>query len=109
MGVGELIRKSCFIGSLCWELPELGNPKPTSQIDCEPKRGPTHQPHFWRAYNWCRLWKSPTKLWFKGDPCSGKMSERRSGSYVESGFVGSSRGSTWREQRHKRCEDRDCE
>ena len=36
----------------------------------------------------------------------GKISERRSRSYVESGSVGSSRGSTWQEQRHKRCEDR---
>ena len=32
-------------------------------------------------------------------------SERRSGSHAESGFVGSFRGSTWREQRHKRRED----
>ena len=39
----------------------------------------------------------------------GKMSERHLGSYAESGSVGSSRGSTWREQRHKRCEDRDRE
>ena len=37
------------------------------------------------------------------------MSERRSGSYAESGFMGSARGSTWREQRHKRREDRDRE
>ena len=37
------------------------------------------------------------------------MSERRSGSYAESGSIGSSRGSTWREQRHKRREDRDRE
>ena len=36
----------------------------------------------------------------------GKMSKRRSRSYTESGLVGSSRGSTWREQRHKRHEDR---
>ena len=36
----------------------------------------------------------------------GKMSERRSRSYAESGSVGSSRGSTWQEQRHKRREDR---
>ena len=28
---------------------------------------------------------------------------------MESGFEGSSRGSTWRERRHKRHEDRDCE
>ena len=35
------------------------------------------------------------------------MSKRRSGSYTESGSVGSSRGSTWRERRHKRHEDRD--
>ena len=35
-----------------------------------------------------------------------KMSERHSRSYAESGLVGSSRGSTWQEQRHKRCEDR---
>ena len=39
----------------------------------------------------------------------GKMSERCSGSYAESGSMGSSRGSTWREQRHKRSEDRDRE
>ena len=37
----------------------------------------------------------------------GKMSERCSGSYAKSGSVGSSRRSTWREQRHKRREDRD--
>ena len=36
----------------------------------------------------------------------GKMSERRSRSYAESGSVGFSRGSTWQEQRHKRREDR---
>jgi len=30
-----------------------------------------------------------------------EMSDRHSGSYVESGSVGSSRGSTWRERRHK--------
>ena len=35
-----------------------------------------------------------------------KMSKRHSGSYTESGLVGSSWGSTWREQRHKRREDR---
>ena len=38
-----------------------------------------------------------------------KMSEKRSASYVESGSVGSSRGSTWWEQRHKRHSDRDYE
>ena len=38
-----------------------------------------------------------------------EMSERRLGSYVESGFGGSSRGSTWREKRHKRREDKDRE
>ena len=37
----------------------------------------------------------------------GKMSERCSGSYAKSGSVGSSRRSTWREQRHKRREDKD--
>ena len=37
------------------------------------------------------------------------MSERCSGSYAKSAFGGSSRRSTWREQRHKRHEDRDCE
>ena len=36
----------------------------------------------------------------------GKIYERRLGSYAESGSVGSSQGSTWREQRHKRREDR---
>ncbi|KAK9989208.1 hypothetical protein SO802_029447 [Lithocarpus litseifolius] len=39
----------------------------------------------------------------------GKMSERRSGSHAESGSEGSSRGSSWQEQRHKRREDRDRE
>ncbi|KAL0007742.1 hypothetical protein SO802_009244 [Lithocarpus litseifolius] len=34
------------------------------------------------------------------------MSNRRSDSYIESGSAESSRGSTWREQRHKRHEDR---
>ena len=38
-----------------------------------------------------------------------EMSERRLGSYAKSGSVGSSRGSTWRERRHKRHEDRDRE
>ena len=37
----------------------------------------------------------------------GKLSKIRSGSYAKSGSVGSSRGSTWWEQRHKRHEDRD--
>ena len=37
------------------------------------------------------------------------MFERRLGSYAKSGSMGSSRGSTWREQRHKRREDRDRE
>ena len=37
------------------------------------------------------------------------MSERHSGGHAESGSVGSSRGSTWRERRHKRREDRECE
>ena len=38
-----------------------------------------------------------------------RMSERRLGIYTESGLMGSSRGSTWREQRHKSREDRDRE
>ena len=38
-----------------------------------------------------------------------EMFEGHSGSYAESGSGGSSRGSTWRERRHKRREDRDCE
>ena len=33
----------------------------------------------------------------------------RSESFAKSGSVGSSRGSTYRERRHKRCEDRDRE
>ena len=33
------------------------------------------------------------------------MSERHSESYAESGFGGSSRGSNWRERRHKRDEN----
>ena len=37
------------------------------------------------------------------------MFERRLGSYAKSDSVRSSRGSTWREQRHKRREDRDRE
>ena len=37
-----------------------------------------------------------------------KMSERCSGSHAESGLVGFSQGSTWREQRHKRHENRNC-
>ena len=40
---------------------------------------------------------------------SREMSEGHSGSYVESAFGGSSRGSTWWERRHKRREDRDRE
>ena len=40
---------------------------------------------------------------------SREMSEGHSGSYVESAFGGSSRGSTWWERRHKRHEDRDRE
>ena len=35
------------------------------------------------------------------------MSERHSGGRAESGFVGSSWGSTWRERRQKRHEDRE--
>ena len=35
------------------------------------------------------------------------MSERHSGGRAESGSVGSSRGSTWRERRQKRCKDRE--
>ena len=38
-----------------------------------------------------------------------KMSEGRSGGHTKSGSVGSSRGSTWWERRHKRHEDRECE
>ena len=37
----------------------------------------------------------------------GKMYEGRSGGHAESGSVGSSRESTWRERRHKRREDRE--
>ena len=37
------------------------------------------------------------------------MSERRLGSYAESGSVGSSWGFTWRERRHKGLEDRGLE
>ena len=37
------------------------------------------------------------------------MSDRHSGSYAESGLVGSSWGSTWRERRYKRPEDRERE
>ena len=39
----------------------------------------------------------------------GKMSDRHSESYAENGSLGSSRGSTWQERRHKRCEDRERE
>ena len=35
------------------------------------------------------------------------MSERHSGRHVESGFIGSSRGSNWRERRQKEREDRE--
>ena len=38
-----------------------------------------------------------------------KMSERHLGSYTKSGSMGSSRGSTWRKQRHKKREDRNRE
>jgi len=38
-----------------------------------------------------------------------KMFDKCSKSYAESGSVGSFRGSTWRERRQKRCEDRECE
>ena len=38
-----------------------------------------------------------------------KMFERHLGSYVENASGGSSRGSTWRERRHKRREDKDRE
>ena len=37
------------------------------------------------------------------------MSERRSRIYAESASRGSSQGFTWRERRHKMCEDRDRE
>ena len=37
------------------------------------------------------------------------MSEGHSGGHAESGFVGSSRGSIWRERRQKRHEDREHE
>ena len=36
-----------------------------------------------------------------------KISEGRSGGHAESEYVGSSRESTWRERRHKRCKDRE--
>ena len=36
-----------------------------------------------------------------------EMSERRSGDQAENGSIGSSRGSTWRERRQKRHEDRE--
>ena len=39
----------------------------------------------------------------------GTMSDRLSESYAKSGSVGFFWGSTWRERRHKRCEDRDHE
>ena len=39
----------------------------------------------------------------------GKMSEGRSGGHIESGSVGSSQESTWRERRLKRHEDREHE
>ena len=35
------------------------------------------------------------------------MSEGHSGGQAESGSIGSSRGSTWRERRQKKCEDRE--
>ena len=38
-----------------------------------------------------------------------KMSGRQAEGFVESGSVGSSRESTWRERRQKRCEDRERE
>ena len=59
--------------------------------------------------NWHRLWESPIKLWFGKDSRKGKMSEGCSGDHAESGSVGSSRGSTWWEQRQKRREDRERE
>ena len=37
------------------------------------------------------------------------MSEDQPGSYAESGFGRSLQGSTWRERRQKRHEDRECE
>ena len=39
----------------------------------------------------------------------GKMSEGCSRGHAESGYLGSSRESTWRERRHKRREDRERE
>ena len=35
--IEEFIRRGCFVRSLYKELPKVGNPKPTLQIDCEPK------------------------------------------------------------------------
>ena len=37
------------------------------------------------------------------------MSERHSGGHAESGSVGSSRGSSWRERGQKEQEDRECD
>ena len=60
------------------------------------------------THNWRHLWESPTQLWFSRD-LRREMSKGWSRSYAESGSKRSSRGSTWREKRYKRHEDRDHE
>ena len=42
MRAKEFIGRDCFTGSLYKELSKVGDPKPTLQIDCEPKRGRVH-------------------------------------------------------------------
>ena len=67
-----------------------------------------HQSLFWCTQLASSVGNS-NKVVVRLRPTRGKMSEEHSGGHAESGFVGSSRESTWRERRHKRCKDRERE
>ena len=92
--------------SLGEELPLVGNTMPTLQVSCEPNLRPGPLSRGWV----CTIGAICRDLLHScgsAEIRAGEMSEIKSGSYAESGSGRSSRGSTWRERRQKRREDRE--
>ena len=95
-------------GSTNQGLPIIGNPKPTIQISYEPKYRSSPLTIFWvRTIGTicgnllCSYGSVETR--------TREMFGSQARSYAKSGSGRSSRGSTWRERRQKRHEDREYE
>ena len=96
------------IGLFGEELPLVANTRPTLQVSYEPNPKPGPLRGVWVRIIGA-ICGNLLRSCGSAEIREGKMSERQSGSYAENGFGRSSQGSTWREKRQKRREDREYE